>query len=196
MKFLCFLPHRLSAAPHDLWSASSAPEFYIKETQVSCLTEEDLAWISLPNLTRPPFPIVENGDNSSYFHLDIKIRSDTVSKGFNVCLASVHQVFQKDRWQVLMWVQAKLHPDLHGSPHSSPFSTRRVNWYFSLHPHTLPLPLSLHSWIIIQPGTFGHFAVNLSVSLPAPLCHWVYWCWQQSFFVLCLTVRWASVLPH
>lgn len=60
------------------------PEFIFKEIQVSCLTEEDLAWISLPNLTKPRFPYLENGDNSPYSYLIIKIRSDTMSKVFSV----------------------------------------------------------------------------------------------------------------
>ena len=35
--------------------------FVFEVTQVGCLTEEDLGWVSLPNLTRPQFSYLENG---------------------------------------------------------------------------------------------------------------------------------------
>lgn len=49
--------------------------------------------------------------------------------------------------------------------------------------HTISLfLLSPNSWIIIQSRTFGYFVLKLLFTLL--LCPCVYWCWQQSFFIL------------
>lgn len=85
---LWLLPQRLSGSPKDLRVSQPCSLTCIFEvTHVSCLTEEGLGWTSLPNLTKPQFSYLENGDNNtSTYSIWLKIRWDTVSRVLNVML--------------------------------------------------------------------------------------------------------------
>lgn len=77
---------------------------------MSCLTEEDLGWISLPNLTKPQFPYLENGDdNNSTYSIWLKIRWDAVLMNF-------WQVSTKDQQQGISVSQGRGEPRLLSPP--------------------------------------------------------------------------------